>query len=61
MFVLAVTLVCGSFNIFLNDLFLFDENSELSNYADANTLYNSGNNLEKEKEILRQNFEIVTK
>ena len=49
------------FNIFLNDLFLFVENSELSNYADDNTLYNFGSNLEKEKEILRQDFEIVTK
>ena len=27
------------FNIFLNDLFLFVENSDLSNYADDNTLY----------------------
>ena len=35
------------FNIFLNDLFLFVENSELSNYADDNTLYSSGNGLEK--------------
>ena len=27
------------FNIFLNDLFLFIENSDLSDYADDNTLY----------------------
>ena len=27
------------FNIFLNDLFLFVENSDLSNYANDNTLY----------------------
>ena len=26
-------------NIFLNDLFLFFENSDLSDYADDNTLY----------------------
>ena len=49
------------FNIFLNDLFLFVENSELSNYADGNTLYSSGNGLEKLKLTLRQDFEIITK
>ena len=49
------------FNIFLNDLFLFIENSDLSNYADDNTLYSSGNDLEKVKQTLRQDFEIVTK
>ena len=45
----------------LNDLFLFVENSDLSNYADDNTLYSSGNDLEKVKQTLKQNFEIVTK
>ena len=49
------------FNIFLNDLFLFAENSDLSNYADDNTFYSSGNDLEKVKQTLRQNFKIVTK
>ena len=49
------------FNIFLNDLFLFVENSDLSNYADDNTLYSSGNDLEKVKQTLRQDLEIVTK
>ena len=34
------------FNIFLNDLSLFVGNSDLSNYADDNTLYNCGNNLD---------------
>ena len=48
-------------NIFLNDLFLFVENSNLSNYADDNTLYSSGNYLEKVKQTLRQDFGIVTK
>ena len=38
------------FNIFLNDLFLFVENSDLSNYADDNMLYSSGNDLEKVKQ-----------
>ena len=49
------------FNNFLNDLILFVENSDLSNYADGNTLYSSGNDLEKVKQTLRQNFEMVTK
>ena len=40
------------FNIFLNNLFLFVENSDLSNYADENTLYSSGNDLEKVKQTL---------
>ena len=35
------------FNIFLNDLLLFVENPDLSNYADDNTLYTFGNDLEK--------------
>ena len=38
------------FNIFLNNLFLFVENSDLSNYADDNTLYISGNDPEKVKQ-----------
>ena len=46
------------FNIFLSDLFLFVENSDLSNYAD-DSMY--GSDLDKVKQILRQNFEIVTK
>ena len=37
------------FSIFLNDLFLFVENSDLNNYADDNALYSSGNDLEKLK------------
>ena len=41
------------FNIFLNDLFLFTEKSDLSNYADDNTLYSSGNDLEKVKKTLK--------
>ena len=49
------------FNIFLNDLFLFVANSDLSNYADDNTLYSCGNNLEEVKQTLRGDFQIVTK
>ena len=49
------------FNISLNDLFLCVKNSDLSNYADDNTLHSSGNDLEKLKQTLRQDFEMVTK
>ena len=49
------------FNIFLNDLFLFVENSDSSNYVSDNMLYSCGNDLEKVKQTLRQDFEIVTK
>ena len=42
------------FNIFLNDLFLFVENSDSNSYADYSTLYSSGNDLEKVKQTLRQ-------
>ena len=44
------------FNIFSNNLFLFVENSDLSNYADGNTLYSCGNNLEEVKQTLRGGF-----
>ena len=41
------------FKIFLNDLYFFIETSELSNYADDNTLYSPGNDLEKVKKYLK--------
>ena len=41
------------FNIFINDHFLFVSNSYLSNYADDNTLYAFGHNLEEIKNTLR--------
>ena len=49
------------FNIFLNDLFLFIENSDLSHYADYNTLYSCGNNLKEVKQTLGRDFQIATK
>ena len=49
------------FKIFLNDLFLFVENSDLSNYADDNTLHSCGNSLEEVKQTLWVDFQIVTK
>ena len=49
------------FNIFINDLFLFVSNSYLSNYADDNTLYAFGYNLEETKNTLRFDFDLVSK
>ena len=37
------------FNIFLNDIFYFENRSYLSNYADENVLYAFGSNLEEVK------------
>ena len=45
----------------LNDLFIFDENSNLSNYANDNTLFGCSTNLEEVKQTLREDFQIVTK
>ena len=49
------------FNIFINDLFLFVSNSYLSNYADDNTLYAFGYNLEEIKNTLCFDFDLVSK
>ena len=48
------------FNIFINDLF-FVSSSNLSNYANGNTLYVSSFNLEELKNCLSTDFDIVTK
>ena len=48
-------------NIFLNDLFLFIENSDLSHYADDKTLYSCGNNLKEVKQTQGRDFQTVTK
>lgn len=37
------------FNISSNDLLIFVGNSDFGNYADGDTLYSSGNNLEQVK------------
>ena len=46
-------------NIFLNNLFLFVSNASLSNYADDNTFYTFGDNLEKNKDNLRSSLDTV--
>ena len=48
------------FNIFVNDLFLFVSSSNLSNYADDNTLYTSGYDLKEVKEVLLNDLNKVT-
>ena len=48
------------FNIFVNDLFLFVSSSNLSNYADDNTLYTSGYNLKEVKEVSLNDLNRVT-
>ena len=53
-------LVSLLFNIFVNNNFLFVSNSKLSNYADDNTLYTSGYNLEDVKEVLLNDLNKVT-
>ena len=47
------------FNIFLNDLFIFVENSNLNNYAGNNKLHGSDNDLEQVKQTLRHDFETL--
>ena len=49
------------FNIFINDLFLFVSSSNLSNYADDNTLSATGFNLEEVKNCLSTDFDAGTK
>ena len=47
------------FNIFLNYLLLYPEETFLSNYADDNTLYSTGNTIESVKKALRKDFRII--
>ena len=44
------------FNIFLNDIFYFINNGNLCNYADDNTLYSTGKNLNMVQKNLKINF-----
>ena len=49
------------FDIFINGLFVFASSSNLSNYADDNSLYAFGFNLEEVKSCLGTDFDAVTK
>ena len=44
------------FNIFINDIFYFEDKSYLSNYADDNVLYAFGSNLTEVKDKLSQDL-----
>ena len=47
------------FDIFLNDLLLYPEETFLSNYDDDNTLYSIGNTIESVKKALSNDFRII--
>ena len=47
------------FNIFINDLLLFERNSELCNFADDNTLYAVGPSVEYVKSLLSDDVKDV--
>ena len=47
------------FNSFLNYLFLYPEETFLSNYVDDNTLYSAGNTIESVKKALSNEFRII--
>ena len=49
------------FNIFLNDIFYFENRSYLSNYADDNVLYAFGSKLEEVKQIFFVNLRTQSK
>ena len=49
------------FNIFINDLFLFTNKSEICNYADDNTLYSANKNISRNISDLSNDFETLTK
>ena len=46
-------------NIFFNNLFLYPEETFLSNYADDNTLYSIDNTIESFKKALSNDFRII--
>ena len=48
------------FDLFINDLVLFLTQCFLSNYADANNLYNTGNNLELAEMDLQTDSRAIT-
>ena len=49
------------FNILLNDIFLFNSKCKLCNYANDNTPYKSGKNMQEIKNDLEINFMILHK
>ena len=50
-----------SFNVFINDLFMFIENCEICNFAEDNTLYKSGIELSSILENLKHDTKTILK
>ena len=49
------------FNVFINDIFMFIEKSEICNFADDNTIYDCGENLSNILENLKHDMRILLK
>ena len=49
------------FNIFINELFLFIENTDVCNFADDNTLYSCGHSLDEVIATLKHDIDVVLK
>ena len=49
------------FNVFINDIFMFIEKSEICNFADDNTIYDCGEDLSNILENLKHDMKILLK
>ena len=50
-----------SFNVFINDIFMFIEKTEVCNFADDNTIYDCGEDLSNILENLKHDLKILLK
>ena len=49
------------FNVFINDIFMFIEKTEICNFADDNTIYDCGEDLSNILENLKHDLKILLK
>ena len=49
------------FNVFINDIFMFIEKTEVCNFADDNTIYDCGEDLSNILQNLKHNVKILLK
>ena len=49
------------FNVFINDIFMFIEKTEVCNFADDNTIYHCGEDLSNILQNLKHNVKILLK
>ena len=49
------------FNVFINDIFMFIEKSEICNFADDNTIHDYGENLSNILENLKYDMKVLLK